>query len=715
MAKESLKSNIADSDSSSEHNDEEEVVILNGGTASKEYQIGKNAFLKLSCSERKDIVFDKYRVNFKKPLPEFDTKTGNAYSVTDTTKNDSETYYALALDRRYPSRLTEINKLINQNIPHFTNVLAAQIINTSIDNGRSFIIVIEKPKGIKLSDFIASNGPINEDAIINRIIKPLFNIISQFESKLITHGKININNLYIDNVGNVTLGECFSEPCGFSQPIIYESTLRASAIPIGKGKGEPGLVDYFALAVCVAICIRGRNLYGEISNNSILNLKYEKNTYKMVCDGVDISPYMMDFLRGAINDNIRQTWNHERMTEWLGGRRYNLLPPTENIDAGRPILFNDNRYLSKKHLAYAMYKNWDEAKKFIKESTLMRWIERSVQDDKLAEKIDIIQGRFGGIDDTNSKFNKDDELLAQHIMLLDPLGPIRIKQVSVNVDGIGVLLADALAKKDEELIEAIKIIIKHSLVSYKDFGAKSNIFHSAEKDDALVLQRCSDLFRKRYRGFGIERVLYEMCPEIPCQSELLKGYYVCVVQDMFDILEKNKNLSNENFDESLIAFISSKLELPVKLRIKSLGKFPEFANLNGIENLALLSACQQSFSKQKLPNLCNNVYGIIDDAIETFHSKSIRKDIRDDIQKKIKKGNLTEILSVITDRNYLLKDKIGFRRAVVNYRNNTLQIIKLNNKKTVNNMGYLYGLQLSVVLTFFLATLVVIILIIKMF
>ncbi|MDA0780868.1 MAG: hypothetical protein PQ612_10575 [Rickettsiales bacterium] len=683
---------------------------INGDSYGTEYQIGKSIFLRINCSDRTDIVFGRYKINTKQPLKEFDTALAKAYEVTDIIADDSTKYYALTLHRHYPARIIEINKLLGKNINNFANIIAAQVIKTSLDNGRFFTVIIEKPEGIKLSDFLEKNGSISEEAVISKITAPISKVINLFEKLSITHGRVNLDNVYINKNGSVTLGECISEPCGYSQPMIYESISRASTTPIGKGKGVPGLLDFHAIGVMSAFCLRGKNPYSKTSDKLILDLKYSKNTYRMVTDGIDITPYMSDFLRGSINENIKQTWNAERMREWLGGRRYNLLPPTENIDAGRPILFNNKRFLSKKHLAYAMYQDWDLAKKFLKDSTLIRWIERSVQDVKLSEKMEILGKRFGS-EEADSTFTRDDEMVAQYIMLLDSTGPIRVKQVSVNIDAIGSLLAESFYKSDNDCINAISNIIKHSLASYKDFDKSAS---NLEKEDIMVMQRCSELFRKKYEGFGIERMLYELNSEMPCQSELLKNSYACSIPDLFEVLQ-DKPLNNNNFDLHLTSFIAAKLELPVKLRIKSLSKFPDMATHKGIENLAMLSVAQQTFKVKNLPKLCANIGELVTDAVETFHNRFIRDEIISELEKITKKGNITNILSLITDRKYILKDRIGFRRAVLKYRNNTIQISKLNNKQAVNNMGYLYGLQLSVILTFFMATIVVIILILKVF
>ena len=58
-------------------------------------------------------------------------------------------------------------------------------------------------------------------------------------------------------------------------------------------------------------------------------------------------------------------------------------------------MFNDKKYWNKKCLAHAFYMSWDDAKSFVRSDTLLRWIERSVQDTDLAEKMEILGNRTG--------------------------------------------------------------------------------------------------------------------------------------------------------------------------------------------------------------------------------------------------------------------------------------------------------------------------------
>jgi hypothetical protein len=682
-----------------------------------EYYLDKNRYHRVSCAETKDEVDSKYIVDIARPLQKFDSGMGKAFGVTNKLTKESEKLFAMVLDKRYPVRLAEINKLLEQTYEGMVNVIAAQIVPLSVGKGRFFVVILEKPKGIPLAEYVANNGAISEDAVIKKVVPALSYIIGDLAKKDIVHGRINLNNVFIDESGHLTIGECISEVCGYSQPIAYETVNRACANHIGKGVGISGSTDYYALGVLVAIMMRGKNPFDGLSDNEILDKKLSDTTYRIVIDAIELSPRILDFLRGVINDDTEESWNWDLVDDWVRGRRFNLLAQSQSSDAGRAITFNEKKYLKKRYLAHDLYLNWDAGKKFIREQgILIKWIERGVGDSDLAEKMEVLSNRTGG-GDMGSLFDKDDELLAQYIILLDPNGPFRLRNFSALADGVGAMLADAYTHNKQQVIDAVANIINHSLVSYLDNNPneleRSTRDYFAEA--VFTLQKCKDFSKKPGIGFGFERCLYELNPTISCQSNIISDYVVFSSPDLLKNLNINNNLAGKAVDRQMAAFISMRLDLSTQIRIPSLARFPDFAQHPNIQSLALLSMAQQNSGIAALPGLSEKIIAGLKNVIDDFHSKFVRIDLIEELAKIARKGSLQHILRIITDPQYLVRDRLGFRRAVTRYRNNAIQIAKLSNRSAVNNMGYRYGLQLAVLFSFFVTTIVVLVLMMKAF
>lgn len=677
-----------------------------------EYYIFDNKFYRVERSKTLDLVDGLYTINTKSPLPQFDSSACKAYSVTSKQAKSSDELYAVVLDKKYPVRLEEINKLLEDKCPNFSNIVAAQIIHSSLGKGSFFAVILEKPKGITLNEYMQKNGAIKENVIADEVVAKISAVVSFFSKKKIVHGRINLDTVYIDDNGNITVSECISDLCGASQQILYESLNRSASMPMGKGGGIVGSTDYYALGVIAAIMLRGKSPVEGRSDKEILNMKYTENTYKIVAGDMEFSPQTMDFLRGVINDKSIDVWGGSHVEEWVKGRKFNLLPPADSDEAGRPIIFNGKKYLNPKYLAHSLYLNWAEAKAFIREDTLIRWIERSLLDKELAEKMEVLSNRTGG--DSTANFDKDDELLTQYIMLMDPYGPIRMKGFSAMLDGLGGMIAFGAANEKKQLIESVINIILFSLSSYMSID-KFDKINSNMRDYSLVLQRCLDLLRKKDLGFGVERCLYELNPTLPCQSNILLDHMVFATGDLLKTMDSEDSIGSNIVDKHIAAFLSSRLELNAKIRITSLARFADFAINLHVQMLSLLSLAQEITGIKSLNKLSVKVVDALENVVDSFHSKYVRKDISGDLKKMSGKGRLPDILKIITDTQYLVRDRLGFRKAVTRYRNNKIQILKLSNRKAINNMGYRYGLHLSVLLSFFVATVVVIVLMLKAF
>jgi len=688
----------------------EDPAGLNSTSDGSEYYLRKNRHLRITCSQVKDEVDGMFAINFKQELPQFNTAFGKAYSVTHKF-GAGEAAYAITLDKKYPIRLAEINKLAAKTFDHMVNILAAQVVPSSASKGRVFAVIIERPSGITLAEYINKNGAVNPDYLTRTLIPAIGVIIAELQKMGITHGRINTNNIYLDEAGKITVGECISEPCGYSQPIIYETLNRATAMPIGKGNGNE-TVDYNALGVLAAILLRGKDITEGVDQEEVLARKFEEGTYKIVTSGIDMQPQMLDFFRGMLANRKNEVWGLNQLQEWVRGRRFNLLPPADSIEDNRPIAFNGVKYTSRKYLVHKLYINWDEGKKFVQKDNIIRWISRNPNDNELIERLELASGHYGK-ERTAPGFDDEDETLAQYILLLDPTGPIRLRDFSANIDGLGCALADAFARNNTHNLHSIENIISHNLQLLTHSKAPSS--DTSLQEATNNLQKCIELLRKKDYGFGIERCLYELNKALPCQSPILLEDLTFTNEELLRTIDENESVGGKIIDKQMAAFISERLDLQMRVHLSALTRFPEFTTNIYIQALALLSLAQQTCNVGALPKLSAKICDSLKGVTSILHSKTIRVDLEENLKKTVNKGVLSNILRIITNPKYLVRDRIGFKKATNIYKNNAIQIVKLSNAKVVNNVGYRYGLQLAVMISFFIATIEIITLVIKAF
>src|SRR3989338_3261719 len=147
------------------------------------------------------------------------------------------------------------------------------------------------------------------------------------------------------------------------------------------------MVDYYAMGVLVAILSRGANPAEQFQDNELLEKKFEEGAYKIITDGFEVPIRLLDLLRGVLNERQADAWGAKEVQEWIKGRRFNLLAPAHIAEAGRPIIFNSKKYTNRIHLVYGLYMNWDEARKFVREDTILRWIDRNSLEAELSKKL----------------------------------------------------------------------------------------------------------------------------------------------------------------------------------------------------------------------------------------------------------------------------------------------------------------------------------------
>lgn len=680
--------------------------------SASEFFIQKRKDFRIQTSSQKDVVDGRYQIQSNKPIDSLSSSFADAYEVVDQKEKDNKALYALILDKRYPIRLIEINKLLDRYQDGFCNVLAACLTRLSFKEGNHYVVVVEKPQGITLFKFLSENGPQTEEFVVTKIMTPVNAVLSFLHKRGVAHGGINLDTIYIDQSNKIYVKECVSEICGFSQKMIYETLNRASCLPAAKGADEPK-ADYYALGVMANLLLLGGNPVYKLSREDTLQMKYMQGTYSMLSKGLQLSPHMLDMLRGTINDYTSEVWDSTQMDEWCKGRRFNLLPQAQRSQATRSLEFNGRNYLNLKHLANDMFLYWDEAKKFVYKDRLTKWVERSVQDSDLSERLMMVKARAGKQVYAEG-FESADLLVAETILLLDPNGPLRFKNFSSLLGGIGPLLAYAYAYDKNEVKHIIKCILNFGVVF--DWSTISTSLGEARHQQQLfALQRCADMIGKKGYGFGLERCLYELNPTLCCQSSQVFNEAMFTVPHLLEYLDTSSQIKGDLIDKQIAAFVASRVELPSAIRVKSLEKFPDLAEHIHIQSLALYALAQQHADIKKLSGLADKLQTRLEEIIELFHSKKIREEIYQNIKNPVKQGALVQILKVVTNASYVLRDKVGFKKAKESYYEKTQQILSLNNKRAIANVGYRYGLQLALMLAFLVATLTTLTLFMKIF
>ncbi len=619
----------------------------------------------------KDTLENQFVVQVGRALPEFNTLHARAFAATDK-ENSARELVAMVCSPTMPPRIKLARNL--RKTPHATlmTVVACDVVRLSNPDEERFVIVYERPKGKSLASIIADQiRPLPERFIIERIIGPLAAAINHLEELGYTHGRINANNIYFGE--QVTLGECCAEPCGVSQDFHYEPLGRLQTVP-ATGKGDGRIQnDYHALAALVTLLKFKPKIFADPDQPRVLNFMLQEGAYIGLVGYRDLSEEMSDFLRGCLHDSPYERWTYKQIKQWLGGKRYNLLPPSLPSSGSRAFQFMEQNFINLRTLSTAMQQNWAQAIVPLRDNSLSRWVEIGMRRKDIADNIVRAVKALGGNYSRTEKQNN--ELTGRALTTMDPLAPMRMKTVSCFIDGIGLLMADCYIRKDEGSIALIADLIEQGLPSVW-VESQRRFIHGSETlpDDLQKSVQALDKARLHMRtsgmGFGIERMLYDLNPDLPCMSPLFKGHYIISVEQLLTTLDAlAPRLAGKDvpIDKHISAYIASKLNITKDQSFAYYRGYPDLQKHKALLALKFLQQAQIRAGGRRLPGLTAWVVTAITDVLATWQSKSIREQVCATLKPLAFKGNLTPILDFMAQYDYTSADKNGFLQASSGY------------------------------------------------
>ena len=661
-------------------------------------------------SKTPDQVSGRFTLRLGEMLPHYSNDFCTAYDVTDITHKEDGKYYAIVLDKNIPARLgviAALRKLTPQNVSYPIN---AEVTLISTLNEQRITMILAKPDGISLREYISTHGPCSEQFISQQIITPFNALLRNIHDFDITHGNINLDTVMIDEHQRITLAECVSQPCGYSQIFLYESLDRATLLPISKGEAEPW-VDYFALgALCLSLII-GKEPIAPEEAESCLEARLSKGSFNALGGNYKIPAVMEDLLKGLINDKKGDCWNYRQLTEWIKGKRFNIIAPTSHIESSRPVFFNGKEFFNCRALVYELYKHWEMARRLVKDDTILKWVERGIKDNSKATRLQAILR-------TQSYNNKstlpEDDLVAHTLLTLDPDGIFRFKDIATNIDGVGTLLAYGVAKTKKEYVQAFTKILKTDLCNVWSSGNRNDNKNKNQFNALWLLERAQQLLEENSIGFGLERCLYEMNPALPCQSNLLFGEYIASLPDLIYNLEEHAAKRTLVFvDRHIAAFITSRLEMKNRVSIAGLSKYPKLESHSELRTLSLLALAQRETKIKRLRNIATMLETRLIPVINLYSSKTIREEITSKLHSLAKTGDLVAILKLMTNTMYIKQDANGFKEASAEYLALEQKILQFENRRIIADSGKKLGLQFALMIAYLSCAIVVMVLLKK--
>lgn len=622
------------------------------------------------------VLKDKIEILVDKPLPHLNHGAAKAYTARGVD-DAKEVYYALISENHLVPRSNVAEKFSNILSTGIVRLISYGVTFWPPADGERYVFVYENNMGKPLMKSLKDGGlDWKADRAMASFIKPMISTLLDLRDADMVHGCINPMNIFDGNsptAEKVILGECLSAPPSYNQPSVFEPIERAMADPISRGKGTIA-DDLYSFGVSLTMILRSRDPLAGMSEEEVIRQKIELGSYGALTGKDRFTGSILELLRGLLYDDWRQRWTLDEVMSWLDGQRLSPKQSSKKQKASRPLHFDEKRYYRPTLLAMDLHKSDAEAAQMIDGGHLEQWVDRSLEDNltkgRLEEALNSARenGRGPGY---------WDRLMCRVSMALDPDAPIRFKGLSMQPEGVQYALAETMAFK-RDIVPFIELINQQLVMTWighhndpnVDVGSLINKFDS-----------CRAFLRQNNMGYGIERCLYFVCPECPCQSEILQGYYVRTPEDFMYAMEGIASQPKKPdlfIDRHIAAFLSVKDKRNID---------PYFIELNSSEyhkkvlgNVKVLATIQKRSRMESFPMLAQWAASILRPVYERLHDRELRVKMKEKVDKLAKSGDLIKIVTVLDHNETWQRDFIAFRKAMDEYSDLSQENIELEHK-----------------------------------
>ena len=617
-----------------------------------------------------DLVMlrDRFEIKPDSRLSQFDQGNALAYAVEDRSHTGRK-LFALICSGTVPCRglnLPERRAQIPMLWPEASGIVDWPVASSGGSTvwGRRPALVYPQPAGERLQKDPGQPLPVlTEQLIARNIIKPAMLVLKELGQLGVAHRAIRPGNIFyaLGNSGEVVFGECFAAPPGSDQPVVYETIENGLANRMGRAPGSQA-DDLYALGVLVLRLHLG-NAMQALNDEAVIAAKINFGTFSALAGGEKVSPTMAEMLRGLLSDKVSDRWTLRNLEMWMLGQYFNPVLPSLPQRATRPIRLGGGEHLNRPAAAYAMAVNWDEALTNVDNGTLDSWLKRGFNDEKVNEPLQLARGlamSYGPSTGTKHR------MVSRLIQFMGPSLPICYKSIRVSGTALGTMLASVIDQPPlrTEFVEMLRGRLPQGWLDHQpkltsELASVRRTLDGVEK----IVERPGP-------GYSVERVLYELDPDMPSRSELIGDYYVTSLKDLLPAIDAalpGAEAGTNPIDRHIAAFTAAKLARPIE---RELAQISNPADQSGyrLGILRLLAAVQRQHPNHDLPRLAETLLELMKPVVESFHRLQARSEIRKKLEQCAAHSDFVQMAELLDEEGPLRQsDTHGFEHAQNTY------------------------------------------------
>ncbi len=634
-----------------------------------------------------------FDVFFDHPLPRFAPSNVHVYHAKSSRGHPCLAYIC---DRTTVPRLNISEKYTALQSTHIPRLVGRGIITS--------------PEGVERYGFIYENtfgNPIipntgepeaygwRPDTVLNIVIKPLVSLLQEIHNADMVHGNIRASNLFDGGttpLQRIIVGDCLSGTYLSSQPELYLPPPLAIAQPMGRGLGAAS-DDLYALGVTCAVLLRTQDPFFGKSKEELLMSKIDLGTFSTLIENERVPSNLLELLRGLLYDDPETRWTIADILEWADGKRVGHRQGSKRLKGSRHIILGTEKILLPSLLAHHAARNVSGAMKLIESGDIKQWIRRSVSDARLETRYDeAVESGHEHVAHPNGP----ERTVARLCAAMEPQFPILYEKLALFPDSFGLVLGDLIVH--DQNVKPIVELMNDQIVPFW-----MNMQYELPADFNMIInkfEQCQQFIKQRLIGYGIERCLYFLAPDIHCLSPALQNFYVHTSEQMIhalDIISETKSRPERLLDRHMIAFLSMRERHVIERYLPELGANEPYRTATGV--ISVLSAIQLTSHKTPLPGLSKWVTEIAEPLYARFHDRDIQKSIRKKVEDLKESGSIIKIADTLFDQDRIRRDQNEFRHAMNEYYNLSIQKIQMTEAlKTQGRFGVQAGRDLAALL-----------------
>lgn len=670
---------MSDADSASEHQD-----LKNENLRGTTVSFGK--FLTIDSSKR---------------VPKFDNGSAQAFEAIDN-RDRSKKFTALVSNKEELPRWPSVSAYEGIANTSLMRLVGSGVVRWPKTRQQHYVFLYQGGLGdalVKPGQF--SSITWRHPDIVNFFIVPLINIIKEMSEKGFVHGAIRGDNIFYaggDKNKPVILGDCLSSHTHSAQPAVYLPIDKALADPMGRGKGSIS-DDIYAFGVSLAMFLRRNDELEGLSDRDIVRKKIEFGSYTAIVGAERFQATFVELLRGVLHDDPLVRWGVDEILSWADGSRMNPPALSRRKKANRPLTFKGQKYLYPDTLAMDIQASPQEAMDLIQSEELTNWIDKSFTDKELYDNYAKAMDRNTAIGSVSE--NKD-YMIAQVAMALNPDLPIKYKGHCFTYDGLGGLMAYAMAREQKTNVfsDALLQNLPDHAVSLKPIS-QAEILTQIKSFDT-----CRATLRQKSQGHGIERCVYALCSSAPCMSPKFSSFFVYndnTALLTFEYLAKNGGETALFLDAHCIAFFSVHNMRLMERVLYDLNAPDKNKKIAG--NLRFLATLQARTKISSLPSIAAVFLSSLDGVYKLYHNLTLRKKIEEGVKHEAQQGNLAGMSALIDNEVTRKKDQKAFELAKREYKILQKEYNEYN-RRLANKQSYgvVNGREAAAVVSWIIAT-----------